>query len=220
MAEHTSQMEEWSSEFGKEYTGRNPHSTEIMDELYKKQFGLSRTELNLLFLNDCRRSIRILEVGSNVGVQLQGLQELGFEYLYGIEVQPYAVEVGKQYAKNINLIQGSAFDIPFKDAYFDLVFTSGVLIHINPDDLKVAMREIYRCTKEYIWGFEYYAAEYSEIPYRGKRNLLWKANFAQLYLDNFEDLELIREERIKYLDGDNVDAMFLIKKRSDKNDCK
>ncbi len=213
MKKFTDQMQQWSSEFGKEYTERNPHTIEIMDGLYKKQFGLTRTELNLMFLDNFDRSIKILEVGSNVGSQLHGLQSIGFENLYGIELQPYAVEVSKQNTKNINLIQGSAFDIPFKDSYFDLVFTSGVLIHINPDDLNIAIKEIYRCTSEYIWGFEYYADKYSEIPYRGCRDLLWKAPFANLYLDEFRDLELVKEKRIKYLDNDNVDSMFLIRKK-------
>lgn len=218
MEKFTDQTQQWSSEFGKEYTDRNPHTIEVMDGLYKKQFGLTRTELNLMFLSNLDRSIKILEVGSNVGAQLQGLQGIGFKNLYGIEIQPYAVEVSKQNTKNINLIQGSAFDIPFKDSYFDLVFTSGVLIHINPDDLNIAMREIYRCTREYIWGFEYYADKYTEIPYRGHRNLLWKADYAKLYIDEFRDLELIKEKRIKYLDNDNMDSMFLIRKRSAKND--
>jgi pseudaminic acid biosynthesis-associated methylase len=218
MGNFTNQTQQWSSEFGKKYTDRNPHTIVVMDELYKKQFGLTRTELNLMFLSNLDRSIKILEIGSNVGVQLQGLQGIGFESLYGIELQPYAVEVSKQNTKNINLIQGSAFDIPFKDSYFDLVFTSGVLIHISPDDINIAMREIYRCTSEYIWGFEYYADRYSEIPYRGRSNLLWKADFAKLYLDTFQDLELEKETRIKYLDSDNVDSMFLIRKQSAKND--
>jgi len=213
MGKFTDQMQQWSSEFGKEYTERNPHTLEAMDEFYKKQFGLTRTELNLTFLGNFNRSIRILEVGSNVGTQLHGLQKIGFKNLYGIELQPYAVEISKQNTKNINIIQGSAFDIPFKDSYFNLVFTSGLLIHINPDDLNIALREIYRCTREYIWGFEYYADKYSEIPYRGRRNLLWKADFVKLYQDEFKGLELVKKKRIKYLDNDNVDSMFLIRKK-------
>jgi len=213
MGKFTDQMQQWSSEFGKEYTERNPHTLEAMDEFYKKQFGLTRTELNLTFLGNFNRSIKILEVGSNVGTQLHGLQKIGFKNLYGIELQPYAVEISKQNTKNINIIQGSAFDIPFKDSYFNLVFTSGLLIHINPDDLNIALREIYRCTREYIWGFEYYADKYSEIPYRGRRNLLWKADFVKLYQDEFKGLELVKKKRIKYLDNDNVDSMFLIRKK-------
>jgi len=42
--------------------------------------------------------------------------------------------------------------------------------------------------KKYIWGFEYYADEYTEIPYHRKRNMLWKTNFPKLYLDNLRAL--------------------------------
>lgn len=212
MIEMTKQMEKWSGDFGKEYTDRNAFSLEELDTLYKSKYGVTRTELNQRFLEGMDRSIRVLEVGSNVGNQLLCLQSMGFVNLYGIELQSYAVELSKARTKRINIIEGSAFDIPYKDGYFDLVFTSGVLIHINPDDLNTAMREIYRCTSEYIWGFEYYADKYSEIPYRGRRNLLWKADFAKLYQDEFRDLELVKEERIKYLDNDNVDSMYLLEK--------
>ena len=74
---------------------------------------------------------------------------MGFTNLYGIELQGYAVELSKSRTHNINIIQGSAFDIPFKNEYFDLVFTSGLLIHIHPSNIREAMNEIYRCTKKF-----------------------------------------------------------------------
>ncbi len=212
MKEDTYQSKKWASEFGKMYTDRNPHTIEEMDEIYKKQYGITRTELNLMFLNDFDRGIKILEIGSNVGAQLQGLQKIGFTNLYGIELQQYAVELSKQYTKNVNLIQGSVLDIPFKDNFFDLVFTSGVLIHISPDDIEVAMKEIYRCTKKYIWGFEYYADTYTEISYRGENNLLWKADFAKIFVEKLPDLKLIKVKYIKYLSNENTDCMFLLQK--------
>lgn len=213
MAKVTEQMEKWAGEFGREYTDRNALSLEEMEALYKRNYGVTRTELNRRFLKGMDRTIRILEVGSNMGNQLLCLQRMGFSNLYGIELQSYAVELSKSQTRNINIIEGTAFDIPYKDSYFDLVFTAGVLIHINPSDITFVMREIYRSARKYIWGFEYYAKSYTEIPYRGQRNLLWKADFAKLYLDEFRDLELVKEERIKYLDNDNVDSMFLIRKR-------
>jgi len=79
----------------------------------------------------------------------------------------------------------SADDIPFKDGYFDMVFTSGVLIHISPGNINRVLDEIYRCSREYIWGFEYYADDYTEVNYRGHESLLWKTNFPKLYLDRF-----------------------------------
>ena len=189
-----------------------------MENFYKEQYGYTRTEMNSEFIGDFDRDMKILEVGSNVGCQLLCLQEMGFNNLYGIELQSCAVELSKSRTKRINIIEGSAFDVPYKDSYFDLVFTSGVLIHISPSDISMVVKEIYRCAKEYIWGFEYYADNYTEILYREHKNLLWKTDFVKLYCEQFSDLELVKEKRFKYIDNDNVDSMFLFKKRSAKND--
>ena len=158
------------------------------------------------------RSLRILEVGSNTGTQLICLQKMGFKNLYGIEPQDYAVRVFKKRTSNINIIQGDIFNIPFKSGYFDLVFTSGVLVHIDPKGIKAAMEEIHRCSRKYIWGFESYAEKYEEVIYRGHKNLFWKTDFSRLYRKLFDDLKLIKEKRLKYLDNDNIDTMFLLEK--------
>lgn len=214
MGEITEQIRVWTGTFGEEYTNRNALNLEQMDELYKKNYGVSRTELNKVFVGDLDRSIKILEVGSNLGNQLLSLQRMGFENLYGIEVNSYAIERAKANTKNINIVRGGALDIPFKDKFFDLVFTSGVLIHIAPQDIERVLREVHRCSKEYVWGFEYYADSYTEVKYRKHANLLWKTNFAGLYLNLFDDLELVKEKRLKYLENENVDTMFLIRKRN------
>jgi pseudaminic acid biosynthesis-associated methylase len=210
--EITEQIRKWMNTFGNDYTDRNAFTLEEMDRLYKGNYGITRTELNKIFVEDLDRSIKILEVGSNIGNQLLLLQQMGFKNLFGIEINSYAVERAKAINKNINLIQGSAFDIPFKNDFFDLVFTSGVLIHIAPSDIHKAITEICRCSDKYIWGFEYYADKYTKVEYREHKNMLWKTNFAKLYLDSFDDLELIKEQRLKYLNNENVDTMFLIKK--------
>lgn len=213
----TDQTKEWIGEFGKEYIDRNPHSLNELETSYQKNYGVARTELNKLFLEGIDRSIRILEVGSNIGIQLLCLQKMGFENLYGIEPQDYAVELSKSKTKGINIIKGDGFDIPFKDGYFDLVFTSGVLIHIHPSNVLQVMKEIYRCTRTYIWGFEYCTDEHTEIIYREHKDLLWKGNFSRMFLDQFNDLELINERHLNYLDNEkNVDAMFLLKKKDKK----
>jgi len=210
----TAQMKKWKGKFGNEYTKRNAFNSKELDELYDKNYGITRSKLNEVFVGNLNRSINVLEVGSNVGSQLLSLQKMGFENLYGIEINKYAVESAKANTKRINIIQGSAYDIPFKKGYFDIVFTSGVLIHIAPSDIQKLLKEIYRCSNTYIWGFEYYADRYTEVKYRGHDALLWKTNFVQLYLDLFDDLELIKEKRVKYLQDDNVDTMFLIRKQN------
>src|SRR3989338_4619080 len=188
----TKQIEFWQSDFGRKYTDRSPQTAAEQDALSKKNFGLTQEKMNLKFFKELPIE-SILEVGCNVGSQLQVVQKQGYEKLYGIEAQPYAVEKGKKLSIGINIIQGSALDLPFKDDYFDLLFTYGVLIHISPDDITQVLSEIYRVSKRFIWGFEYFCKNYQPLDYRGNEGFLWKGDFGKMYQDLFPSLKLIKQ---------------------------
>jgi pseudaminic acid biosynthesis-associated methylase len=209
----TAQLEQWTSDFGRAYTDRNSLTPKALDALYRKNYGIGRRELNQRFLADIPRDARILEVGCNEGNQLCELREMGFQHLYGIEIQDYALRKARARLENAQLALATAFQIPYPDGFFDVVFTSGVLIHIAPADLPKALREIHRCAGGFIWGFEYYAPQQIEVGYRGHQSLLWKADFARLYLDRFDDLDVVRVEQIPYLENANVDSMFLLARK-------
>jgi pseudaminic acid biosynthesis-associated methylase len=211
----TSQMSQWADQFGREYTDRNSLTLQDLNALYEKNYGVTRRQLNENFLASIPFSSRILEVGCNIGNQLLLLSEMGYSHLYGIELQHYALIRARRQLGNVHLIEASALEIPFEDGYFDVVFTSGVLIHISPPDLLQAMTEIHRCTRNYIWGFEYYAPETVAVRYRGHDSLLWKMDYAKLYLERFIDLERSRCQRLPYLDNHNEDCMFLLRKKVD-----
>jgi pseudaminic acid biosynthesis-associated methylase len=204
----------WSGDFGRDYTDRNNLTAEGLDELYLHQFGVSRTEMNQRFLGNQPRQLRILEVGCNVGMQLRHLLQMGFRDLYGIELQWHALKIARERVPDANLLQGSGFDLPFRDGYFDLVYTSGVLIHIAPQNLPAFMGEIVRCSSRYVWGFEYFAEEVTDINYRGNAGFLWKANYAKLYQQHYPALKLVKQEVFPYrnTNGSQADAMFLLEK--------
>ena len=207
----TEQTEKWAGQFGREYTDRNASSLEGMEVLSRSDFGKTRSDQNEQFLQGVDRSARILEVGCNIGNQLLCLQRMGFNDLWGIDIQEYALRLAIRRTDSIDFALASALDIPFEDGSFDLVFTSGLLIHIGPSDILRAMTEIHRCSRSYIWGSEHYADEDEEISYRGHRNLLWNRNFARLYIDSFGDLSLINETLFPRL-GDGMNTMFLLEK--------
>jgi pseudaminic acid biosynthesis-associated methylase len=209
----TPQIGRWTGDFGRAYTDRNTLSGKELDSLYQTNFGIARSRLNESFLEEIPRNARILEVGCNCGNQLLLLQEMGFTNLWGAEVQSYALGLAKTRIQCAQLAQASALNLPYQDAYFDLVFTSGVLIHVSPADLAFALDEIHRCARNWIWGMEYYAPEVARVNYRGHDDLLWKMDYAQGYLDRFGDLDLIREQRLPYLNSANVDTMYLMKRK-------
>ena len=209
----TKQEDTWRGQFGKEYSERNRLDAHDLDRSYEAKYGIRRSALNQFFLSKLPKSTTILEVGCNLGNQLILLHEMGFENLTGIEINEAIAQAAQARVPWAVVRQGSALQIPFADESFECVFTSGLLIHINPQDLAGVMKEIHRCSKQWIWGFEYYSPSIREVPYRGNDNLLWKADYSQLYLENSADLELIAERKVPYLDSENVDSMFLLRKK-------
>ncbi len=215
----TKQLEAWSGTFGEEYTRRNPSNVEEYERLYQETIGTTRTALNEEFLAEIPKTARILEVGTNVGMQLALLHRAGYENLWGVEIQWAAIDVLRTRVPRANVVRASALDIPFKTGFFDVVFTSGVLIHIDPfpsasgeADLERAMREIDRCSKRFVWGEEYFANTMQEIPYRGHEGMMWKGDYAAVYRRLFPHLRLVRERKLPHVASTNMDAMFLLEK--------
>ena len=212
MANDTQQIQTWTSDFGREYTDRNPQSIEAMEALYAEQWGVSRRAINEESLAPVDRSARILEVGSNVGTQLRLLQSMGFTNLHGIEIQEYAIAKARELSEGIEFTHASALELPFEDDSFDLVFTSGVLIHISPADLGTVIDQMVRCSRRWIWGFEYYAEQHTEIAYRGHDALLWKGDFAGEFIARHPELRLVSQRFVPYTKSDNRDAMYLLER--------
>lgn len=209
----TAQSAVWKGQFGRDYTDRNTYDPDGLDGLYLKNYGISRRAINQLFLDEIPKTASFLEIGCNTGNQLLLLQEMGYANLCGVELQPYAIERARKRLPQASLSLGSALSLPYQDASFDVVFTSGVLIHISPDDLPRALDEIHRCSRAFIWGSEYFSPEAMQIPYREHGDLLWKMDYARRYLERFVDLGLIRERRLRYLENENEDSVFLLKKK-------
>lgn len=210
----TKQMQEWAGDFGRAYTERNDISVTQLDELYLERFGQTRTSLNEQFLSGLDLGAKVLEVGTNVGNQLACLKKAGFSELHGVELQMAAARQAAARLGSAKIAQATAFNLPFQDSAFELVYTAGVLIHIDPNDLPTALIQIHRTSRRFIWGMEYFSPQCKELVYRGKKNLLWSNDFSSRYLELFPDLRLVKEVKLPYLsEPEKADAMFLLEKR-------
>jgi pseudaminic acid biosynthesis-associated methylase len=169
----------WSGDFGIRYTIRNKIIPEKLVPFYKKALKDLDVE-------------KILEVGCNRGHNLKAISYCGQYDLYGIDINPYSILIARE-MKEINFANGNIFDILYKDNYFDLVMTVGVLIHIDPHDLKNAIKELLRVSNKYylMMEYNYEFEEFEKIEYRDSVGL-WRGNFKQLVLDNF-DVDIILE---------------------------
>ena len=193
----TKQLNVWTGKFGEEYTDRNIQTIESLDRDYRKEFGVSATT----FFRDTIHGLSIssvLEVGCNIGNKLAIFHSLGIKNLTGVEPQQYAIKKGKKRYPFIAFRQGTVFDLPYPNNYFDLVFTSDVLIHVSPKHLAKALGEIIRVSRRFVLGFEFYADQPQAVVYRGHRDLLWRRNYKQEYLKPFPSLSVIYEKKLNH----------------------
>lgn len=185
MAE-TPQLAAWCGEFGDAYIGRN----QATDAAVRARV---RAWSRILSTVETRQPASILEVGANIGINLRALSSVVDATLYGLEPNARAREelakggvVAPQHA-----LDGTAQAIPLADGAVDLVFTSGVLIHIHPEDLPAVYREMVRVARHYVVLIEYFATQPVSIPYRGHDGLLFKCDFGGALLDHARQLTLL-----------------------------
>lgn len=182
--QHTAQVDAWKSEHGDQYVARNAATTARVRQ---------RLEAWVRMLSATKHAppTSILEVGCNVGLNLRALRMLGEFDLAAVEPNASAREtvVADGVLPPDRIWDGSALELGVPDASFDLVFTSGVLIHIAPEDLARAYAEIYRSSSRYILAWEYFAQQPEAVPYHGRDDLLFKRDFGGHWLDLYPDLE-------------------------------
>lgn len=182
----TPQLSAWKGRFGDAYVDRQGRAAR-----WKIEAGIE-TFRRILGARDIAS---VLEVGSNIGLNLRFLQVLfkGQCKLYAVEPNRKAFDrlISEPAVRLERAWNCDVFRLPLPDASIDLVFTSGVLIHIAPDDLGCAMGEIVRVAKRYVLCIEYFSHTPVEVPYRGRRQLLFKRDFGACYLERFPALRWV-----------------------------
>lgn len=82
---------------------------------------------------------------------------------------------------------------PFRDRWFDLVFTVGVLINQPESTLPLVMLEIVRYSRRYVLCGEYFAEQTTEVAYRNQMGALFERNYGRIYQELFPELRLLRQ---------------------------
>lgn len=179
-------IEQWRGDFGNAYVERN-----LYDEAHHKQrLGCWSRLLGSL---GGAAPASILEVGSNIGLNLRALKQLTMAELYAVEPNAAAraklVDEGTVAADHA--FDASADKIPLPDNSVDLAFTYGVLIHIPPVVLTESCAELVRVSRRYIVCVEYFNDRPIELPYHGNTGMLFRRDFGGFYLDNWPQLEIV-----------------------------
>lgn len=201
----TEQERFWSGEFGNEYISRNSGAEFMAAVTARWASIISRTA----------GVQSILELGANIGNNLVALRAL----LPNARLE--AVEINETAYRRLSTLPGVEAHLGSILAYrqatpLDLAFTSGVLIHINPEELPRAYETLYEASSRYVVICEYYNPVPLEIPYRGHEGKLFKRDFAGELMSQYTDLRLIDYgfvyRRDPVFPGDDL-TWFLMEKR-------
>lgn len=182
----TAQLDAWRGEFGDEYVDRNEALTDVLRMR-------TRMWADMMKSTWCAEPESILEVGSNIGLNLRSIDRLSSAALYAIEPNEKARErlLSDRVLPEGNLFNATGQSIPVDDGSMDMVFSAGVLIHIHPDDLPQVADEMHRVSRRWLLVAEYFSVKPETIPYRGRDDLLFKRDFGGYFMDRFDDLEIV-----------------------------
>jgi pseudaminic acid biosynthesis-associated methylase len=177
----TEQEQFWRGAFGDGYVDRN------QDPMHTA----SNVAMFSRVLRQARGLGEILELGANIGLNLRALRQLlPAAKLSAVEINEKAAATLRQVQPDVALTVGSVLEFQPQQTW-DLVFTKGVLIHLNPDRLPAVYDLMYRASRRYVMVAEYYNPSPVEVSYRGHAERLFKRDFAGELLQRFPDLALV-----------------------------
>lgn len=179
----TQQEEFWAGEFGNEYIGRNQEGKNVICN-------------TVLFSEIMKRTDNIgtvLEFGSNIGQNLKALKTLFPDIKFSaIEINHKAAQILRSdpALEGTTVYETSILEYEAKEKH-DFVFTKGVLIHINPDELQEVYQKMYDSSSRYICIAEYYNPTPVAVAYRENTERLFKRDFCGEFMDRFSDVRLV-----------------------------
>ena len=204
--QETEQEAFWRGAFGNDYATRN-----ASDRLLA-----SNVALFARILRSAPGIGSVVELGCNVGMNLKALSQIN----PGLRLCAYEInQEAAQAARQLGLAEIREQSILTPELgggeTYDLSFTKGVLIHLDPQDLGLAYKNLVNLSNNYVLVVEYYNPAPVAVEYRGHRNKLFKRDFAGELLDQF-DLELVdygfAYRRDNYFPQDDL-TWFLLRRR-------
>lgn len=192
MRKLSEQEQFWTGEFGDEYISRN--SLEVI-------IGPDIAMWSDILKHCSQLPETAFEMGCNIGANLCALKSIIPNInLSAVEINAKAANLAKENT-GASIYNCSILDFEQDSNCFDLVFSCGVMIHINPEQLPAIYQKLYHLSQKYILVNEYYNPSPVVISYRNHQNKLFKRDFAGEMLDMFPDLKLVAYNFIYHRDA-------------------
>lgn len=198
----------WTGQAGQEYHARQTVTLEANVEFFQR--ALTRSD-----------ATSMIELGCGAGLNRDALWEWDENVAYhGIDIDGKSIGTAATHAAawSVHDVATPWIDwtpLPLSVG-FDLTFTKGCLIHIEPAKLPIVYENLYSMSGSEIMIAEYYSPNPVEIEYRGRTGLLWKRDFAGEMLKAYPDLRLVDygfHSRHDEFPQDDI-TWFLMRKRA------
>jgi pseudaminic acid biosynthesis-associated methylase len=186
---------DWTGSFGQDYQTRNSSSWQSIknrSRLFGDVFNVME-QANKADPQSKAFPESIIEVGGGCGDNLRAIDMIYDRSRAAVKLMSCDPneEARKAMADVAIVIPGDLSALPYIDDAADLVFTSGVLIHVPPPDLDKALSEIYRVSKRWILSIEYYNNVPEEIRYRDRDGMMWRRDWGEAWMEKYPDLTVL-----------------------------
>ena len=172
----TEQERFWAGEFGDSYIQRNADKSDLI----AKQIMFSR------MMQRVPKIESVVELGCNIGLNLKALEMINSNFsLAGYEINKKAISEAKKLRVG-KIFEQSVITRITSPVKYDLSFTCGLLIHINPNELGIAYDNLYNLSNKYILISESYNPTPIMVDYRGNVGKYFKRDFAGEMIDRFD----------------------------------
>ncbi len=194
----------WSGNFGNNYTKRLPTKLLLANNIsFFKKILKKNYKINSL-----------IELGANNGSNILAIKKIKkkLNNITAVEINSNACKQLEK-IKKISVINKPISKLKIKDK-FDLVLLKGVLIHVNPNQLKKIYKKISTLSSKYVLIAEYYNPYPIKIDYRHHKNKLFKRDFAGEFVANNRNFKIVDYGFVYKKDKFPQDDLtwFLIKK--------
>lgn len=177
MKYNSDQEKYWAEQYAVNYIKKN--------EAFDHSLGAKAWKIMLAKIENNISSL--LECGCNIGRNIEQLNRVIPKSQKSIiEISEPAYNFVTQKYAFSQKFHGPLIDSNFKAKSFDLVFTMGVLIHINPDQLLDHMEKMFNYSSKYILIGEYFNRTPVSIEYQGESDRLFKRDFGKLFIESFD----------------------------------
>ena len=156
----------WAGDFGNDYLRRNQVDWQLRCDFWKMIIRITGAR-------------SVFEMGANAGWNLSAIRR---EYpdvtVIGNDVNTEACQQAQQ--AGIPVLNKLDFTTHVPGRY-ELVFTAGVLIHIEPEHLREVMTALVAKSYRWVVAIEYDADTETQVEYRGHKDKCWKRPYGEIY---------------------------------------